>query len=176
MLRRQNIPNLLTGARVAAVPLCLAVILLNPADKALTLFWIFVAACLTDFLDGYLARKWDAMSPVGTLLDPIADKLLVALMLIYLLTVLGSDLFVPVVVILVRELYISGLREFLAARQIKLPVSRGGKLKTALQMVAIAALLSPLPALPGVALLYLSAVLALSSAVAYTRASWKHLR
>lgn len=199
MLTRRHIPNLLTFARVAAVPLCLALMLLNPACKAIALFWIFVAASITDFLDGYLARKWNVVSPLGALLDPIADKLLVALMLVYVLWALIlppiivpiSPLFLPVALILLRELYISGLREFLAIRQIALPVSKGGKWKTAVQMLAITLLLAamafgapisnPTPltelcANAGLALLYLAALLAVSSAISYTRASWKHLR
>ena len=237
MLARKNIPNLLTLARVAAVPLCLAIMLLDPACKAIALFWIFVAASLTDFLDGYLARKWNVVSPLGALLDPIADKLLVALMLVYLLVsgdtlpyvgeppmlswigpngggkipghpywfITVNPLFMAIALILLRELYISGLREFLAQRQIKLPVSKGGKWKTALQMLAITLLLAALAfaqsqtpcgiifehtlavecgnspvvrfaRLSGILTLYLAAILAVTSAISYTRASWKHLR
>lgn len=186
MLSRRQIPNLLTFARVAAVPLSLVLMLAAPAWNA-ALLWIFIAAALTDFFDGALARRWQAVSPLGTLLDPVADKLLVALMLLYLLW--GGDaaspaaLFPPVVVILLRELYIAGLREFLAARQIALPVSRGGKWKTALQMLAITLLLArgaygdlaPWTDF-GLPLLIASALLAFTSAVSYTRASLKHLR
>jgi CDP-diacylglycerol--glycerol-3-phosphate 3-phosphatidyltransferase len=143
MLARRQIPNLLTVARVLAVPACLVIMLVFPA-KTMWLLWIFIAASLTDFLDGYLARRWNATSNLGALLDPIADKLLVALMLIYLLIMLGAPLLLPVAVILLRELYISGLREFLAAKQVTLPVSKGGKLKTALQMLAVIFLLGQL--------------------------------
>lgn len=231
MRMRQQIPNLLTFGRVLAVPICLAIMLGDPSWKALALFVLFIAASVTDYLDGYLARKWNVVSTIGALFDPIADKLLVALMLVYLLVEAGftgplttiatpyafllppgvthvSPLFLPIVVILLRELYISGLREFLANRRIALPVSSSGKWKTALQMVTISVLLgllafevSPSPlyctapfaeafgkdcglvnpliveiarpfALP---LLYASAILAFTSAVSYTRASWKHL-
>lgn len=161
MLNRRHIPNLLTFARVFAVPLCLGFMLLDPKPEV-ALLWIFVAASLTDFLDGYLARRWQVVSPLGTMLDPVADKLLVALMLLYLLVEGGITppsppaaarfafgyappamlLFFPIAVILLRELYIAGLREFLATRQIALPVSKGGKWKTALQMVAITLLLA----------------------------------
>ncbi|MDX2095593.1 MAG: CDP-diacylglycerol--glycerol-3-phosphate 3-phosphatidyltransferase [Alphaproteobacteria bacterium] len=186
MFSRQQIPNLLTFARVAAVPVCLLLMLAAPAWNA-ALLWIFIAAALTDFLDGYLARRWQAVSPLGALLDPVADKLLVALMLLYLLwdaaAASPAALFPPVVVILLRELYIAGLREFLANRQISLPVSRGGKWKTALQMLAIALLLArgaygDLPPWTelGLPLLYASALLALTSAASYSRASLKHLR
>lgn len=141
MLTRARIPNLLTLARVAAVPLCLTIIVISPTWKYTALLWIFIAAALTDFLDGYLARKWNVVSAIGALFDPIADKLLVALMLVYLLTIKGAVLLVPVAVMLLRELYISGLREFLSSRLITLPVSKGGKLKTATQMVAVTLLL-----------------------------------
>lgn len=141
---RARIPNLLTFARVLAVPVCLVIILAHPRWGYTALLWIFVTASLTDFLDGYLARKWNAVSAVGALLDPIADKLLVALMLIYLLMIKGAALMAPVAIILLRELYISGLREFLATRNITLPVSKGGKLKTATQMAAIILLLTEL--------------------------------
>ena len=194
MIARGNIPNLLTFARVAAVPVCLLFMLLAPACTS-TLLWIFVAASLTDFLDGYLARKWNVVSTLGALLDPIADKLLVALMLLYLVSEksspnlvmpaqagIQSALLLPVAIILLRELYISGLREFLAKRGAELPVSQGGKWKTAMQMIAITALLAaPVAASAtlssiGTALLYVAAFLATTSAISYTRASWKHLR
>lgn len=146
MLNRQQVPNLLTFARVLAVPVCLGIMLSNPTWKAQALLWIFIAASLTDFLDGYLARRWQVISALGTMLDPVADKLLVALMLLYLLMEAGAmlPLFLPVTVILLRELYISGLRAFLSARQITLPVSKSGKWKTALQMIAITLLLTQL--------------------------------
>lgn len=180
MLTRQQIPNLLTFARVAAVPLCLALMILFPHARAALLI-VFVIAAITDFFDGYLARRWNATSRLGALLDPIADKLLVALMLLYL-AVLNLAAFLPVVIILLRELYVAGLREFLANQQISLPVSSGGKWKTALQMLAITLLLAQ-DAFPSIAhlstlgtpLLYASALLALTSAIRYTRASLKHL-
>lgn len=181
MLTRERIPNLLTFARVVAVPVCLALMLLAPGAR-MALLIIFILAALTDFLDGYLARKWNASSRLGALLDPIADKLIVALMLLYL-AVLNVAAFLPVAIILLRELYIAGLREFLAMQGIALPVSGGGKLKTAVQMLAIALLLAQdalstrfltLTSL-GTPLLYLAAMLAFISAAQYTRASAKHI-
>ena len=143
MIFRKTIPNLLTIARAVAVPVSLLLITHAPL-YSMALFWIFIAASLTDFFDGYLARRWNAVSPLGTFLDPVADKLLVALMLIYLLTMFGTVLLLPVILILLREIYISALREFLAAKGVQLPVSMGGKLKTTLQMLAIALLLGHL--------------------------------
>jgi CDP-diacylglycerol--glycerol-3-phosphate 3-phosphatidyltransferase len=157
--------------------------MLLAADARLALLIIFILAALTDFLDGYLARKWKASSRLGALLDPIADKLIVALMLLYL-AVLNVAAFLPVAIILLRELYIAGLREFLALQGITMPVSGGGKLKTAVQMLAIALMLAqdalstrfyPITSL-GTPLLYLAAILAFMSAASYTRASITHLR
>ncbi len=206
MLTRRQIPNLLTGLRVAAVPVALGVMLDAPQAQ-LTLLIIFVAASITDFLDGYLARKWNATSGLGAMLDPVADKLLVALMLIYLIALTKQpvsmgviypmgDLFFPVAAIILREIYISALREFLAGKKVKLLVSRGGKLKTVLQMLGITLVLvarvmapydysvysHPLRGLSapvlsaGCALIWLAAVAALASAGQYTKASWKFLR
>lgn len=144
MLRKQQIPNLLTFARVLAVPVALTLMVLPTPNQLMLLFGIFVAAAITDFFDGYFARKWNAVTPLGTMLDQISDKLLIALMLVYLLIVMGSELLLPVMLILLRELYISGLREFLALRNIPLPVSKIGKWKTATQMAAITLLLGKL--------------------------------
>lgn len=178
MLTKQQIPNLLTYARVLAVPLALGLMLSGCGPWPLLV--IFAAASLTDFLDGYLARKWNVVSAIGAMLDPLADKLLVALMLLYLLT--HSDVpLLPVAVILLREIYIAGLRESLALRSIPLPVSSGGKWKTALQMVAIIVLLGSMSLhlaglwMPGVVLLYGSALLAFTSAYGYTRAAARAL-
>jgi len=189
MLTKQTIPNLLTFARVAAVPAALFIATAMPGQRA-TMFWIFLLAAITDFFDGYLARKWNATSATGALLDPIADKLLVAVALLYLLEYTMAPIG-AVGIILCRELYIAGLREFLAKRQIDLPVSRGGKWKTALQLAAITLMLAALSgyALPyltlsglrfdawnvGVILLWVSALLALSSAFSYTRSALRSL-
>lgn len=180
MFTKQQIPNLLTFGRVLAVPLALALMACNVSLWPLLL--LFAAAAITDFFDGYLARKWNAVSPLGTMLDPIADKLLVALMLFYLAVVTQLAL-LPIALILLRELYISGLREFLALRGVALPVSKGGKWKTAVQMLAIivlysAAALKKIPELwdPGMVLLWISVALAIWSAAQYTRAAWPNLR
>ncbi len=182
MLARKQIPNYLTFARVLAVPAALAIILINPlCTKAL--FWLFLAASITDFFDGYLARKWNVVTQLGTLLDPVADKLLVALLLLFLLLDgAHAALFLPIALILLRELYVAGLREFLAMRRIPLPVSQSGKWKTATQMLAILLLLGaqgyghPAAHILGSVLLGIAAILAFTSAASYTRKSWVHLK
>jgi CDP-diacylglycerol--glycerol-3-phosphate 3-phosphatidyltransferase len=179
MVAKQQIPNLLTFARVLAVPLALGFMLSGAG--AWPLFVLFVAASLTDFFDGYLARKWNCTSALGAMLDPVADKLLVALMLLFLITHSDTPL-LPVAVILLREIYVSGLRETLALKSIPLPVSKGGKWKTALQMMAIALLLGAMTFgvarlwQPAILLLWISAALAFWSGVQYTRAALPHLK
>ena len=168
------------------MPVCLLIILLDPSQHA-ALFFIFLAAALTDFLDGYLARKWNLVSPLGALLDPIADKLLVALLLLYFAVFYGVSL-LPVAAMILREIYISGLREFLAARQVQLPVSKGGKLKTSLQLASISLMLlaaafgdvdPPSGSLVfgiGHLCLWAAALVSVVSGIHYTRDSWPHLR
>lgn len=179
MMRKDQIPNLLTFGRVLAVPLALALMVMHAS--ALPLLIIFILAAITDFFDGWLARKWNSTSSLGTMLDPIADKLLVALMLFYLAVITRMAL-LPIAIILLRELYISGLREFLALRSVPLPVSKGGKWKTALQMIAIiilyGAIALRMPELwnPGIITLWAAVALSLLSAVQYTRAAWPHIK
>jgi cardiolipin synthase len=179
---KTKIPNALTFARMAAVLVALLVIVKMPQFRAL-LFWIFLLAALTDFLDGYLARKWHTESALGALFDPVADKLLVALMLLYLLKLDQRwELILPVALIILRELYVGGLREFLGLRGKALPVSRGGKWKTAVQMVAIGGMLFGIAYgaqsawMIGRLLLWVAALLAVLSAFDYTRKTLAELR
>lgn len=180
MIARARIPNLLTCARIAAVPVALAAILYNPLCTQ-WLFWLFLLASLTDFFDGYLARRWNATSTLGKLLDPMADKLLVTMLLLYFIATQTLS-FVPVAIILMRELYVAGLREFMAGRGVSIPVSAGGKWKTATQMIGILLMLYSLAyGWPeawdyGAGLIWLAALLALLSAADYTRKSWVHLK
>ncbi len=141
------VPNALTIARVALVPLFVAAFFW-PGDAGLwTAFALFVLAGATDAVDGFVARKLDSESEFGRMLDPIADKMMVSAALLMLVadgTVSGLHL-IPALVILCREILVSGLREFLAAADVSLPVTRIAKAKTTLQMLAIGALiLSPI--------------------------------
>ena len=138
-----NLPNLLTISRIVVIPaLCAAFWL--PGQWA---YWVplglFVAAGLTDWLDGHLARRYAAVSDLGRFLDPVADKLLVAaaiLMLVAFDRIAGVSV-LAAVVILCREILVTGLREFLAEVRVKVPVSTLAKWKTTMQMVAIGFLL-----------------------------------
>jgi len=138
-----NFPNLLTLSRIVAIPVvCLLLLLDKPWGSWLALA-AFVIACVTDFFDGYLARTWKQVSSFGRFLDPIADKLLIAAVLLMLVGIdrLGGIHIVPAAVILCREILVSGLREHLAEVRVGVPVSRLAKWKTTIQMVALGFLL-----------------------------------
>ena len=140
----KKIPNILTIGRIILVPFFVLAFYLPGFYGDLTAFIIFVIASFTDFLDGVLARMMGEESKLGELLDPIADKIIVATALILLVmdgTIRHYEV-IAAIIILTREILISGLREFLAKGQIKLPVSNLAKLKTFLQMLAIALLLT----------------------------------
>jgi cardiolipin synthase len=188
--RALNIPNLLTYARILAVPLIVGCFFiegrLESSDFARwTSFWIFAVASITDYLDGYLARIWNQTSNIGRMLDPIADKLLVAAVLLLLAadqTIADWSVWAGIT-ILCREILVSGLREYLAALKVSVPVTRIAKWKTTIQMVAIAFLLAG-PAgdkvLPhttdiGIALLWIAAILTFYTGYDYFRAGLKHL-
>jgi cardiolipin synthase len=184
------LPNLLTYGRIAAVPAVVACLywqaLLN---GGLWLRWvavfIFIAAGVTDFLDGYLARAWQQQSMLGRMLDPIADKLLVASCLLMLAvdgTIAGWSLWAAIT-ILCREILVSGLREFLAELRVSVPVTQLAKWKTVAQLVAVGFLLAgragdqvfPYVSTIGLTLLWLSALLTLYTGWDYLRAGLHHL-
>lgn len=146
---------------------------------------IFVAAGITDFFDGYLARALQQQSPLGRMLDPIADKLLVSAALMMLAanqTIAGWSLFAGVI-ILSREILVSGLREYLGKLDVSVPVTQLAKYKTAMQMVAIGFLLAgtagdkifPWTSITGLSLLWLAAILTLYTGYDYFRAGLRHV-
>ena len=140
----KKIPNILTIGRIIIVPFFVLAFYLPGFYGDLTAFVLFVIASFTDFLDGMLARMMGEESKLGELLDPIADKIIVATALILLVmsgTIKHYEV-IAAIIILTREILISGLREFLARGQIKLPVTNLAKLKTFLQMIAISLLLT----------------------------------
>lgn len=144
-----NIANAVTIGRIALVPVFALALLADGGDSVgwrLVATAIFVVAALTDRVDGYLARRHDLVTELGALLDPIADKLLIGTALV-LLSALGELPWWITVVVLVREVGVTAMR-FVMLRYATLPVSRGGKLKTVLQSVAIAIYLLPLSELP----------------------------
>jgi cardiolipin synthase len=206
------LPNLLTYGRIAAVPAVVGAMYWQALlDGGLWLRWvallIFILAGITDFLDGYIARVWEQQSSFGRMLDPIADKLLISSCLLMLAaegTIRGWSLWAAIV-ILCREILVSGLREYLAELRVGVPVTQLARWKTALQLVAVGFLIAGeagdavIPGLTvtiptlwttgvfvgtqtlglvtfvGIALLWISALLTLYTGWDYFRAGVKHL-
>ena len=134
-----ELPNLLTASRILAIPVIAVLIYIDTASARWIACALFTGACITDYVDGYLARQRGQVSALGRFLDPIADKLLVAsviLMLVAIEQVSGLTI-LAALVILCREILVSGLREYLAEIRVPLPVSKLAKWKTAVQMVAL---------------------------------------
>jgi cardiolipin synthase len=191
--RAMSLPNMLTYGRIAAIPVVVGCIYAQSIlDQPLWLRWvavaIFIAAAVTDYLDGYYARIWNQQSAFGRMLDPIADKLLVASCLLMLAAdgiIHGWSLWAAIV-ILCREILVSGLREYLAALRVSVPVTKLAKWKTTVQLVAIGFLLAGeagdqlIPIMPtvtqiGLLLLWASAILTMYTGYDYFRAGIHHL-
>ncbi len=182
-----SLPNLLTLSRILAVPLF--VILMWKANWAgyTAAFVLYCIAGFTDYVDGYLARAQGTVSKLGVFLDPIADKIMVAAVIVMLIhngQIQGWHV-IPALVIILREITVSGLREFLATARVSLPVSQLAKWKTTFQMVSLGALiLAPAsahwwPALPsqpvGIVTLWLAGLLTLVTGWDYLRVGLKHM-
>ncbi|MDW5377972.1 CDP-diacylglycerol--glycerol-3-phosphate 3-phosphatidyltransferase [Halomonas sp. HP20-15] len=177
-----NIPNLLTLARLVFIPLLVILFYLPFAWSLPLTAALFGLAAVTDWLDGYLARRWDQSTPFGAFLDPVADKVMVAVALALLVERFDSALLtLPALVIIGREIVISALREWMAemGKRASVAVSWIGKIKTTLQMVALLLLLGTPPgtwiANLGVVTLYIAAILTLWSMLQYLRAAWPEL-
>jgi cardiolipin synthase len=181
-----NLPNILTYGRIIAIPALVACFFATGDWGRWTAMWIFIAAGVSDFLDGYLARAWRQQSAVGRMLDPIADKLIVSAALLMLAadqTIAGWSLWAGVI-ILCREILVSGLREFLGSLAVSVPVTRLAKWKTVLQMVAIGFLLAgsagdkiwPYTTMFGLTLLWIAALLTLYTGYDYLFAAIRHVR
>jgi CDP-diacylglycerol--glycerol-3-phosphate 3-phosphatidyltransferase len=183
-VNRINIPNLLSGLRILLIPVLIIVFYMAPIEwRYLASAIVFTVAAITDWLDGYLARKMGQMTPFGAFLDPVADKLLVATSLVLLVEVHASAILaVPAIVIVGREIVVSALRDWMAhySERRSVAVSVLGKIKTVFQMIAIILLLGAgpvqsYPVIAGYVLLYVSAVLTLWSMVQYLRLAWPDL-
>jgi cardiolipin synthase (CMP-forming) len=184
------LPNVLTYGRIAAVPIVVGCMFWQSIlGGGLWLRWValafFIAAAISDFLDGYFARIWAQQSSLGRMLDPIADKLLVSSCLLMLAaedTIHGWSLFAAII-ILCREILVSGLREYLTELRVSVPVTRLAKWKTTLQLVAVGFLIAgdagdavvPIITKVGIMLLWLSALLTLYTGWDYLQAGLHHL-
>jgi cardiolipin synthase len=175
------VPNIITIARIAAIiPIAALVMSGDPTARAIALA-LYIAAAASDWVDGYLARAWNQYSDLGRMLDPIADKILVIILIAVLAwdrSLSALDL-VPAIAILFRETFIPGLREFLGNKTVVLPVSRLAKWKTTIQLVALGLVLAE-TILPGLglvsdAVLWIAGAITLWTGWTYLRASWPHL-
>lgn len=180
-----NLPNILSLLRILLIPVLVVLYFLPQPSAPEWAAAVFVIAAVTDWFDGYLARRWNQTSPFGAFIDPVADKLIVVVALIMILFK-SNDwyILIPVILIISRELTVSALREWMAelGQRNVVKVSQMGKWKTTFQMIAISCLIfyKPLFGLPvfeiGVALLYVAAWLTLLSMYNYLQAAWPMLK
>ncbi|MBO0343822.1 CDP-diacylglycerol--glycerol-3-phosphate 3-phosphatidyltransferase [Roseibium limicola] len=180
-----SLPNILTYGRIAAVPAVAACFYFEGHTARWIALAIFIIAAITDFFDGYLARAWQQQSALGRMLDPIADKLLVSVCLLILASdgTIGGWSLAAAIIILCREILVSGLREFLAELQVSVPVTQLAKWKTTVQLIAIALLLAgpsgeavlPGTVIAGLVALWIAALLTLYTGYDYFRAGIGHL-
>ncbi|MFC4347934.1 CDP-diacylglycerol--glycerol-3-phosphate 3-phosphatidyltransferase [Kordiimonas lipolytica] len=180
-----TLPNILTMSRIFVIPVLVASFFMDQPLGSHVAFATFALAAITDFFDGYLARATGSVSKIGVFLDPIADKLMVAaviVMVVFAGWVDGLHV-IAAVIIMCRELLVSGLREFLAGAQVSVPVTMLAKWKTTVQMFALGALVwsegAPEFGLPaheiGIGLLWMAAILTLYTGIDYLRAGLKHM-
>ena len=180
-----NVPNLLTYGRIVAVPLVAGLLMWGGNSARWVAVAIYVAAAITDFFDGYLARKWQQQSSLGRMLDPIADKVLVAVVLLVLSAdgiLFGGHIWAAIIIV-AREVLVSGLREFLGELQVSVPVTQIAKWKTSVQLIAIGFLIAGpagdrvLPHITqiGIAGLWIAAGLTLYTGYDYFRAGIRHV-
>lgn len=178
-----SVPNLLTLMRIVVIPIFILVFYLPFKSANAVAALIFFAACFTDWLDGYLARKWKMLSSFGAFLDPVADKLLVSTTLLLLVGAKDINyITIPAIIIVGREIVVSALREWMSEMGKRTSVAVGyiGKVKTALQMAALVLLLAFNPSNSwwgaiGFILLYVSAILTIWSMIIYLAISWPDL-
>ncbi len=181
-----RLPNVLTISRIAAIPIVVGLLFIGTEAGNWAALSVYTFACATDFLDGYLARAWEQQSSLGRFLDPIADKLFVAAIILILVGIdrITGVALLPAVVILCREILVSGLREFLAEVRVGVPVNRMAKWKTTIQMVAIGFLVTadagpnfgPITTLDvGLYGLWAAALLTLITGFDYLRVGLKHI-
>lgn len=176
-----KLPNFLTISRIISIPLILFFYAIKGEYGEIISAALFFLACVTDFLDGYLARSFGLQSKLGRFLDPIADKLLVGSVIVLLVYYRKADL-LPAIAIICREILVSGLREFLAEIRISVPVTNLAKFKTGFQMAAILMLLlgnnksgTPYLDILGNIALWIAAILTLVTGYMYLKAGLKHI-
>ena len=178
-------PNLLTYGRIAAVPILAGLLIYGGIPARWIAIAVYIAAAVTDFFDGYLARRWQQQSALGRMLDPIADKVLVSVVLLVLAAdgiLVGGSMWAAII-ITAREVLVSGLREFLMELHVSVPVTQIAKWKTTVQLIAIGFLIAgpagdaiiPGVTYAGIVLLWIAAGLTLYTGYDYFRAGLRHV-
>ena len=184
MAKIYTIPNIITFIRIILIPIILYLLFSENPNIVLIAGLLFIVSSISDYFDGYLARTLNQSSKLGTLLDPIADKLLIASVIVVLVDtgVISNIHVVPAIVILLREIAISGLREFLAKLNTDMPVSKLAKYKTTFQMVSLSILiislgfeLNDLLWNVGLITLWIAAIITLLSGYNYMVKGLKHI-
>jgi cardiolipin synthase len=181
-----SLPNLLTLSRILAVPLLVALLWSPGWLGYVVAFLLYGIAGITDYLDGYLARAQGTVSKLGIFLDPIADKIMIAAVLVMLIAtpahIIAGWHVIPAIIIILREIAVSGLREFLAELRVSVPVSNLAKWKTAFQIVALGLLILagaltqwPWVGLAGLGFLWAAALLTLLTGWDYLRVGLRHM-
>ena len=178
-------PNMLTYGRIAAVPVLAALLMYGGNGARWLAVAIYVVAAVTDFFDGYLARLWKQQSALGRMLDPIADKVLVSVVLLVLASdgILAGGHLWAAIIIMAREVLVSGLREFLGELRVSVPVTKVAKWKTTAQLVSIGFLIAgpagdalvPGVTYAGILLLWVAAGLTLYTGYDYFQAGLRHV-
>ncbi len=183
-MKSTTVPNILTFLRIALIPLIVLLFYLDRPWSNWIAAFFFITACITDYLDGYFARTLKQTTRFGIFLDPVADKLLVAATLLMLVGFgrIGGLSLIPAVIILCREILVSGLREFLAEARVSVPVTRLAKWKTGIQMTALSLLIiETIPLFPipieelGLLGLWVAALFTIITGFDYLRAGMKHM-
>ena len=184
MAKIYTIPNIITFIRIFLIPIILYLLFSENPNIVLIAGLLFIVSSVSDYFDGYLARTLNQSSKLGALLDPIADKLLIASVIVVLVdtSVISNIHVVPAIIILLREIAISGLREFLAKLNTDMPVSKLAKYKTTFQMVSLSILiislgfeLNDLLWNIGLITLWIAAIITLLSAYNYMVKGLKHI-
>jgi cardiolipin synthase len=184
MAKIYTIPNIITFIRIILIPIILYLLFSENPNIVLLAGGLFIVSSVSDYFDGYLARVLNQSSKLGTLLDPIADKLLIASVIVVLVdtNVISNLHVIPAIIILLREIAISGLREFLAKMNTDMPVSKLAKYKTTFQMVSLSILIISLGFELndflwnlGLITLWIAAIITLLSGYNYMAKGLKHI-
>ena len=182
----QHIPNILTISRIVLLPVLIGLFFIDGANAAWVALALYIFCAATDYFDGWIARKYNITSGIGTFLDPISDKIMVAALLLALAAFnrLEGVWIIPAIIILSREFLIAGLREYLGPQNIKVPVSNLAKWKTAFQMTALGFLvigdygniILPYTLLIGQVLLTIAAAITVMTGWNYLKAGYRHIK